>query len=144
MSKIQEYLEFKKAQEQEVNDFPIAYAFSEKQFEEALEQLGATKEEVVTVFGHGDVVKKEDASKFIDMLVRHSQELKDKLLEDKEFAAAAFRYEMDNHEYAINWDGDDDVLRCFGLKYDELTELGLKAAYMTARKGHMDYAKEWM
>ena len=144
MSKVQEYLEFKKAQEKEMNDFPIAYAFDKKQLDAALEQLGATIEEVVTVFNMGDIVKKEDAPKYIAMLTRHTQELKDKIVEDKEFAAAAFRYEMDNHEYAINYDGDDDVLSCFGLKYDDLIELGLKAAYMTAREGHMKYAREWM
>ena len=29
---------------------------------------------------------------------------------------------MENHEYAIYWDGDDDVLGCFGLTYDKLVD----------------------
>ena len=34
-------------------------------------------------------------------------------LRDYEHAKAAFRYEMYNHEYAISWQGDWDVIRCF-------------------------------
>ena len=107
-------------------------------------ELGATSvDELTTVFNHGDVMKKENAKPFMDMLVRHSQEVKDSLL-DEAFAEEAFLYEMDNHEYAINWDGDDDVLSCFSIKYDELVELGLKSAYMRARTRHMKKAQEWM
>lgn len=139
----QAYLDLQEKHRKEINEFPMAYAFSEKQLAEALEELGATKEECTTVFGHGDVMKKEDAPKFLAMLERHDKEMKDAML-DENFAEAAFRYEMDNHEYAINWDGDDEVLACFGMKVDDLLENGLKAAYMRARKGHMEYAKEWM
>ena len=39
MDKRQEYLDLQKRQQQEFSDFPIAYAFSEKQLEEALEKL---------------------------------------------------------------------------------------------------------
>lgn len=48
------YLNLQKRQQQEITDFPIAYAFNGKQLEEALEKLGAEKSECVTVFGHGD------------------------------------------------------------------------------------------
>lgn len=34
-------------------------------------------------------------------------------LRDYESAKEAFKYEMRNHEYAINWQGDWDVIRCF-------------------------------
>ena len=123
--------------QQEVNDFPIAYAFSDQQLKEALEKLGVeSTKECVTVFGHGDIVKKENASKLIAMLKRHTQEVKDELVKDPEFAEAAFLYEMDNHEYAINWDGDDDVLRCFGLDYDDLVEMNLERPYLNARRAH--------
>ena len=66
--KQQEYLDLKKRHEKELSDFPIAYAFNDKQLEEALEKLGATKEECVTIFGHGDIVKRENAKPFIKML----------------------------------------------------------------------------
>lgn len=140
--KRQEYLDLQKRQQQEFEDFPIAYAFSDKQLTEALEKLGAEKSECVTVFGHGDVVKKKDVPALTDMLKRHTKEIHE-ALKDKEFAEAAFLYEMDNHEYAINWDGDADVLACFSLDEKKLHEMGLDDAYRKARRAHMKHAQEW-
>ena len=142
--KKQEYLDLKKKHEQELNDFPIAYAFNDEQLKEALKKLGATKEECVTVFGHGDIVKKENAPKFIAMLKRHTKEVREALIADVDFAIAAFLYEMNNHEYCINYDGDGDVLGCFGLEWDDLEKLNLETAYRIARKEHMRIAhEEW-
>lgn len=140
--KRQEYLDLQKRQQQELTDFPIAYAFSDKQLTEALEKLGAEKSECVTVFGHGDVVKKKDVPALLAMLKRHTQELHD-ALQDKDFAEAAFLYEMDNHEYAINWDGDADIFACFSLDERKLVEMGLDDAYRRARKAHYKHAQEW-
>lgn len=140
--KRQEYLDLQKRQQQELTDFPIAYAFDEKQLQEALKKLGAEKSECVTVFGHGDIVKKTDAPKLLAMLKRHTKELQE-ALKDEEFAEAAFLYEMDNHEYAINWDGDADVLACFSLDEKMLLEMGLDGAYRRARRAHMKHAQEW-
>ena len=138
----QAYLDLQKKQHDEINNFPVAYAFSDEQLERALEKLGAkSKDECVTVFGHGDIVKRENAKPFLDMLKRHTQEVKE-AMKNKEFAEAAFRYEMDNHEYAINWDGDADVLGCFSMDYKELREMGLEDAYRRARNGHMKYFEE--
>lgn len=143
--KRQAYLDLIDKQREELNNFPIAYAFNNEQLKEALEKLGAKSvKECVTIMGHGDIVKKENAKAFLEMCKRHNKEIKDALLADKEFAEEAFLYEMDNHEYAINYDGDGDVLGCFGLEYDELEELGLDLAYRLARKKHMDHAREWM
>ena len=137
------YLDLLEKQREELNAFPIAYAFNKEQMEEALTKLGAKKSECVTIFGHGDIVKKENAPKFLAMLKRHRGEIKE-LIRDKDIAEAAFRYEMDNHEYAINYDGDEEVLACFGIDEEELTEMGLRDAYHNARRAHMRDAQEWM
>lgn len=136
------YLDITNRHQKEVNDFPIAFAFSEEQFEEALEKLGAKKEECVTIFGSGDIVRKTDAKRFTDMLKRHTKEIQE-AMKDEEFAEEAFLYEMDNHEYAINLSGDEDVLDCFGLTEKSLIEKGLTTAYMRARKRHMKKTEEW-
>ena len=140
--KRQEYLDLMKKHQQELEDFPIAYAFSDKQLEEALEKLGAKKEECVTVYGHGDVMKKTDVPAFFALLKHQKAELQE-AMKDEEFAEAAFLYEMDNHEYAINWDGDADVLACFNLDEKLLLERGLDGAYRRARRAHMKHAQEW-
>jgi hypothetical protein len=77
------------------------------------------------------------------MLERQREELLQKLRDDKEFAEAAFLYEMDNHEYAINWSADEDVLDCFSLNWERLREWGLEDAYRRARNQHMKHAEEW-
>lgn len=140
--KRQEYLDLQKKHQQEIEDFPIAYAFSDEQLKAALEKLGAEKSECVTVFGHGDIVKKEDAPKLVAMLKRHTKEVHE-ALKDPEFAEAAFLYEMDNHEYAINWSGDEDVLACFALSWDDICKMGLQLVWNTARNKHMKHAEEW-
>jgi hypothetical protein len=135
----QAYLDLQKKHQEELSNFPIAYAFSDQQLVEALQKLGAkSKDECVTVFGHGDIVKRENAKPFLDMLKRHTQEVKE-AMKDKEFAEAAFRYEMDNHEYALNYDGDDEVLRCFGMTNADLVKIDLENAYRRARNRHMKY-----
>lgn len=141
--KRQEYLDLKKRHEKEFEEFPIAYAFNDKQLEEALAKLNATKEEVVTVFGHGDIVKRENVKALIALLERHEQELHQRLKDDVEFAEAAFLYEMDNHEYAINWSADEDTLAAFNINFDFIRKHGLQMAYDSARNKHFKHAEEW-
>jgi len=131
------YYDLLEKQREEISNFPIAYAFNKEQLEEALKKLEAEKSECVTVMGAGDILKRKDVPRFLAMLERHTKEVQDALQEDEEWAENAFLYEMDNHEYAINMDGDEDVLRCFGLTYEMLEEMGLEGAYKRAKKWHM-------
>lgn len=141
--KRQEYLDFKKRQQKEFEDFPIAYAFNDKQLEEALEKLGATKEECVSVFGHGDIVRRQDAKDLVKLFTRHDKELREKLKSDSEFAYEAFLYEMDNHEYTNNWSADEDVLAALGIDFMFIRKHGLQLVYDKARNQHMKHAEEW-
>lgn len=96
--KRQAYLDLKDRQRKEIEDFPIAYAFNDEQLKEALKKLSVeSTKECVSVFGHGDIVKKENAPKLVAMLKRHTNEVKE-ALKDPDFAQAAFLYEMDNHD----------------------------------------------
>lgn len=139
------YEELSDRQRKEFNDLPITYAFgSGKQLDEAIKRLGANDiSECCSIFGHGDIVKKSDANKVIELMKRHDKELKEAMKDDK-FAYEAFLYEMDNHEYAINWSGDEDVLSCFGMTTDDLEKLGLQCVYEKARREHFRKAhEEW-
>ena len=142
--KAQAYLELQKKHQKELNDFPIAYAFSKEQLEEALIKLGVkSTDECVTITGYGDIVKRENAPKFKAMLKRHTKEIHDLLQNNEQDAEEAFIYEMDNHEYAINWDGDADILAAFALDEKSLIEMNLERAYSRARKQHYKNATEW-
>lgn len=139
---VQEYLDLQKKHQEELSEFPIAYAFSDKQLQEALKELGATKEECCTYLGCGDVMRKVDVPKFKEMSRRHVDEIRE-AMQDEDFAESAFLYEMDNHEYAINWDGDDEVLAALCMDAELVREYGLEDAYQRARKSHMKHAQEW-
>lgn len=136
------YMEMKRRHQNEINEFPIAFAFDNEQLREALEKLNATLEECVTIHGIGDIIKKTDVPKYYEMGKRHHKELAE-AMKDKDFAEIAFRYEMDNHEYAINWSGDADILSCFGYKsMQEVKDLGLEDAYINAKRAHMKFFEE--
>lgn len=136
------YLALVEKHREELEAFPIVYAFDEKRLEEGLKKLGTTKDECVSYLGIGDVMRKADVPAFEAMCERHHEELM-RAMKDEEFAEAAFLYEMDNHEYAINWSGDADVLSCFQISMKKLREMGLEDAYRRARNAHMKHAQEW-
>lgn len=137
----QPYLDLQEKHRKELSEFPIAYAFNGAQLKDAIEKLGATRSEVTTL-GYGTVIKKTDIPAFEELMANHKKEL-DEAMQDEEFAEAAFLYEMDNHEYAINWSGDEDVFSCFGLTEEKLKERGLENAYRRARNAHVRHAQEW-
>lgn len=136
------YLDLRERQQQEVNNFPMFFAFNDHQFEEGLAKLGVTIEDIVSYSGIGDYMRKTDLQAFKDMTIRHTKEVHE-ALKDQKFAFAAFLYEMDNHEYAINWEGDTEVLGCLGLNKYYLKEFGLESTYRRAIEAHMEYAKDW-
>jgi hypothetical protein len=92
--------------------------------------------------------RKEDSD-----FARHIQDLYDAFsvandpLRDYEHAYKAFLYEMYNHEYAISWQGDWEVIRCFanvdGYSADDmLPKTGwsdeIKRAYRDASRKAMN------
>lgn len=135
------YLEMKERHQKEINNFPMAFAFDDDQLKEALQKLNATIDECCTYLGIGDVMKKTDIPTFKTILKRHTHELKD-AMKDKDFAELAFLYEMDNHEYAINSDGDAEVLSCFGMNEGDLKHMGLLSTYRRAVQRHTNRFEE--
>ena len=149
------YLEYKKNVSKEINELPIKFAFSNEQFKSMMEEWGLTEKDTDKIYRLSDTggfYLRKDAE-----IIRAFYTKPDKLSElmkDEKFAREAFEYEMDNHEYAINWQGDWDVCECFGTcKYAEekdythyLTELGMEKLipiYSEARKSHMKRAENW-
>lgn len=101
---------------------------------------------------------KEEDKAFSDHLIELHiglEKAKDTSEESEEYMEEAFLYEMNNHEYAINYyQGDWEVCGCFGnCKWGEsknyidyLTEMGkanLIPVYERARKRHYKNAENW-
>lgn len=140
------YKEYRERQSAELNDLPIFWAFSNKQFKEAMEERGLTENDTDKIYslGAGGFYLRSDAEKIRDYF--NKPDMLHDLMSDTIFAKEAFLYEMYNHEYSINYQADWDVCGCFGdceygsgKSYEEyLSEMGYSAetisAYKAARK----------
>lgn len=104
------YAEMKKKHQQEVNDFPMFFAFSDKQFAEGMKSLGLEPEDTDKIYslrGTGGFYRKSDSQKLHDMFARHEQERKDAIEADQTgegFIYEMFDYELANHEYGYTRD----------------------------------------
>lgn len=115
------YKEYIEKKQQEFNTLPIFFAFSTERLVEQMKERGLAEDDFDKIYRLGDTggfYLKSD-SKIIDAYYDKPDKLKE-LMKDVEFAEDAFEYEMANHEYAINYQGDWDVCICFGnCEYDE-------------------------
>lgn len=128
------YTELKEKQSKNFSLFPIAWAFNNKQLEEAKIKLGVTdNSELCQTYG-GWLIKKTDAKKLHDLIAEQEKEMEE-LLKNPQYLMEAFRYELANHEYCITYDYEP-TLDAFGMKYDELTPEQL-AALKQARKEYL-------
>ncbi len=99
-----QYQELKASQDAELNAFPMAFAFSDKQFEEGMEKLGLTvtdTDKVYKIPGSG-FIRKEDWPSLKEMLDRHDSEMWEAINADPDgtgFIKDMFNYELANHEY---------------------------------------------
>ena len=140
------YTDIKNQRQEEFNQLPFFFAFSDDQLEKEMAKRGLTlsKEDIAKIIRFpsvpGTFALKEDLPVIREY---HSKpDPMDELMKDPAFAQDAFYYEMGNHEYHINWEGDYDVCRCFGsCEYDELKdysdylpEMGFDAGIVTAYK----------
>ncbi|WP_195336948.1 DUF7659 family protein [Paraclostridium bifermentans] len=118
------YRELKEKQGKEVNEFPMMFAFSNKQFAEGMEKLGLKENETnkLLSIGAGGFIRKSDRKAFDDMFVRQEKELKNAIEEDltgEGFIYNMFNYELGNHEYCITWELDE-TLNTLGLTMEEI------------------------
>lgn len=108
----------------EVNEFPIMFAFSKKQFEEGMKKWGLTPEDKDKIYsiGAGGFIRKTDAKAFNEMFKRQEEELRAEIDNDLTgggFIYEMFLYELSNHEYIITMEVDD-TLNSLGLTYEEV------------------------
>lgn len=148
------YSEYKEKRQCEFSDLPIFFAFNNDQFEEGMQSLGLSADDTDKIYslGAGGYFKKTDKP-LIDAFFNKTDMLPE-LMQDHDFCEGAVYHEMCNHEYSINWEGDFDVMSCFGnIEYaddkgliDYANDLGwtdtqikaLSAAYKRYRKDALD------
>jgi len=127
---MESYVDMKARHQKEFDALPICYAFNKGQLDEAKKKLGDVP---LATFGYGSVYRKSDFGLITAVLDRHEEEHK-KLREDYKELEDGFLYEMSNHEFNINQQGVEDVLRCFGMTEDDLKNPQIKEAWGKALK----------
>ncbi len=112
---MESYKEMMERQQQEVNNFPLGFAFGNKQFEEMMARWGldAKKDndlaQVASLFG-GAYILKKDFPAYKDMCRRHHEEMAAAIEADKTgegFIYEMFLRELNNHEFGYTGDTSD-------------------------------------
>ena len=133
------YRELTAKHQREVNELPIMYAFSNKQFEDGMRnKLGLEPNETDKIYrlgSTGGFYKKTDAQLLKETFDRHSLELQEAMKND-DFVLEMFEYEMGNHEYQISYDKEDVVNAC-GLDLDDMDER-LEQLWLKAKKHFLE------
>jgi len=120
------YQELLKRQQKEFNDFPMIFAFNNKQLESGMKQLGLTISDLNKVYqGYGGIFyRKTDAPKLKEMNARHKSEFLKEINEDmtgEGFIFQMFDYMLSNHEYCITNDLTD-TLDTLGILLETVRE----------------------
>ena len=114
------YRTLREKHQQEINEFPMFFAFNREQFEEGKKKLGIVEDSEIRNIGYGGFIRKSDEQAYIDMHKRMNAEDKE-AMKDAEYCYEMFRYELGNHEYCITYDLSDTLDSC-GLTADEVLE----------------------
>lgn len=114
------YLHLVNTHQQELNDFPIMWAFNDEQFAEGMQKLGLkeTDTDKIHFVGNGGFMKKTSWRAFEMMMMRHERE-RAEAFKDDEFVYDAFLYELANHEFCITYEFEP-TLAALGLTEDDL------------------------
>lgn len=121
------YAELKKKHQDEVNAFPLGFAFGDKQFKEMMSKWGldADKDEDLKKISYlgigGAYIRKSDIPAYNEMAERHQRELDELRKDEKEFIGALV-YQLHNHEYGYSRSSDDieAALEALGLSWDDV------------------------
>lgn len=118
--------------QKEIDDFPIYFAFGEKQLEETFKKINLKYPEdidKVSGIGAGGFVKKENVEDYIKLITKFDKELNTAISNDKSgenFIKDMFYSELLNHEYGYTRD-ITDTLDALGItKIDLKNNVALK------------------
>ena len=137
------YEELRANIQKRINELPIKFAFSDRQFKEAMSELGLTESDTDKVRGviGGGFCLKTDYEKIMKTFLDTEHEL-EKALEDDDFCVDAIRYELANHEFCYTYD-PDDTMEALGLS---LKDSRIRRLYKIAKKQYLEEAisKGWL
>lgn len=119
------YYELSQRHQKEVDEFPLFFAFSNKQFYEGMKRLELGPEDTDKIYRLGDTggyYRKSDSDSLHEMFARHQQEMETAIAEDPTgdgFIYDMFKYELNNHEFGYTRD-TGSTLDALGLDFDDV------------------------
>jgi hypothetical protein len=146
-----EYTILKERQQQEVNAFPMRFAFNKEQFEKGMRELGLKPTDTHKVYslpGTGGFYRRTDAPALHELFDRHGREMQAAIDGDPTgdgFIFQMFSYELANHEYGYTG-SIDSTLDALSLTVEEINENprllhGLQQAMKHQREEYDQYQK---
>ena len=144
---MESYEAMQKRHQQEVNAFPMKWAFNNRQLEQGMRELGLNPSQTneIVGIGGGGFIRRSDRQAFIDMFKRQNAEQKAALAAQKtgdEYAYQMFLHELGNHEYVITGDLSDTLDAC-GLSVEQINnDPKLRKALARAIKDYMEAADQ--
>ena len=144
---MESYEAMQKRHQQEVNAFPMKWAFNNQQLEQGMRELGLNPSQTneIVGIGGGGFIRKRDRQAFIDLFKRQNAEQKAALAAQKtgdEYAYQMFLHELGNHEYVITGDLSDTLDAC-GLSAEQINnDPKLRKALARAIKDYMEAADQ--
>ena len=143
------YQEYKKERQEECNKLPLKFAFSNEQFKQAMAEWGFKEDDYDKIYKFGQgFYRREDShiiKAYIENVEKANKEHEKRMTDDKDYRIDAFLYEMNNHEYLINWQRDWDVCSCFvdfELPYLDDTEYEPYKSYLKLMN-HEEWISEY-
>ena len=146
--KINKYAELREKHQNEFDKFPMKFAFSDKQFKEAMESLGLAESDTDKIIGIGEggFIRKSDLKAYTEMCQKAKKEIQEAIDNDKTgegFIKDMFKYELENHEYCITYELDN-TLDTLGLTIEEVNKnQSLKHGLELARKEYLESYEKW-
>jgi len=125
-TKKQTYKQMKNAISENYSKFPIKWAFSGSQLEDAMRELKVNSTSELLKVACGGLIRKTDLDAYKKMLADNQKMREDFLNASYENFFDAILYELHNHEYGYSYDAEP-ALNALGLDESELNEMQLKA-----------------
>ena len=142
------YAELKHKHSEEMEAFThknCIWAFSNEQFQNALDKLGITKEqfqEQYVGFLGGGVIRKDAVDEWKELNKRQTKELHHRMETDHKFAVQAFNYELSNYETFLSY-RFEEAFCALGYSGKDVNENEhLLKAYKEAKKIYWDWCIE--
>ena len=137
------YTELRDKIAKQVSEFPMAFAFNDKQLAEAKQKLEVADHKELVHVGGGCLIRRIDKPAFNAMHEATKTERAEAMLDD-DYLYDGFLYELGNHEYCITYD-PTDTLDCFDLTLAELNkDARMLEIFKRARKQYMIDAESFM